>query len=221
MTQSRWHELSDNNGAEGNPEASVFRTTSCRGHTRLKAQHAGPVGSNHQAGFTLTELLVTVTIIGIIASIAVNNFLDAIEKARLARCLVEIHGVQAAVWAASDNGLDFISAQKFWENSPYPGNKPGPYFYLLDGDPNAGHGNDLDGVDEENPGESDPEAIPIVFVIVCNHDHKWLADYVYATDDQPPQIVGGEVGGENPGYDRFIKWENGGPGGGSKGGGNK
>ena len=30
--------------------------------------------------------------------------------------------------------------------------KHGPYFYIIDGDPNEGHGNDLDGVDEtSNP----------------------------------------------------------------------
>jgi prepilin-type N-terminal cleavage/methylation domain-containing protein len=166
------------------------------------------------AGFTLIELLITVTIISIIALIVINSYLEAIEKAKLARCLVEIRGIQAAVWEASDNGLDFIAAKEFWANSPYPGTKPGPYFYLLDGDANAGHGNDLDGVDEENPGESDPDEIPIVFAIVCDHDHKGLADYVYATDDLPPQIVGGRLGGEDPGYDRFIKWEDGGPGGG-------
>ena len=37
---------------------------------------------------------------------------------------------------------------------PLPRMKPGPYYYLLDGT-NKGHGNDLDGVDEENPGNAD------------------------------------------------------------------
>lgn len=166
------------------------------------------------AGFTLAELLIGVQIIAILVAIVINNYLDAIERAKLARCLAEIKGIQAAVWLESDNGLEFIDPKKFWESSHYHSSKPGPYFYLLDGDPNSGHGNDIDGVDEENPGASDPEALDITFAIVCQHDHKWLADYVYATDDTPPQIAGGKFGGEDPGYDRYAKWEGGGPGGG-------
>lgn len=192
----------------------MFRTKALRNDTIPGVRRTVSDGSLRQAGFTLVEILITVNIIAIIAAIVINNYLEAVERAKLARCLAEVKGIQTAVWLASDNGNSFASAKDFWDNSPYPGTKPGPYFYLLDGDANAGHGNDLDGVDEENPGASDPDEIPIVFAIVCDHDHKSLADYVFATDDTPPQIVGGKMGGDDPGYDRFIKWENGGPGGG-------
>ena len=75
--------------------------------------------------------------------------------------------------------------------------------------PNSGHGNDLDGVDEENPGKSDPDKKDIKFVVFCEHDHKHLCKYVYAVDEEPPQLASE---GNDPGYTAFIKWEYGGPG---------
>ena len=180
----------------------------------FRQMDATPVTISKQAGFTLAELLIGVYVIGMLAAIAVNTALDSIEKAKLARCLAELRGIQSAVWMDSNNGFNFMDPAKFW-SSHYKSSKPGPYFYLLDGDPNSGHGNDLDGIDEENPGNSDPEAEDIKFVVMCQHDHKWLADYVYLTDDQPPRIVGGQDGVEDPGFDRFVRWEYGGPGGGN------
>ena len=167
-----------------------------------------------ERGFTLTEVLVAAWVIGILAVIAFNASLDAIERAKLARCLAEVRGIQAAVWMDSNNGFKFMEPAKFW-STHYHSAKPGPYYYLLDGDANKGHGNDLDGIDEENPGASDPEREDIRFVVMCQHDHKWLCDYVYLIDDQPPRLVGGPDGYPDPGYDRFIRWEFGGPGGGT------
>ena len=163
-----------------------------------------------QAGFTVTELLIAVYILGLLATIAINNALDATEKAKLARCLVEVHNIQTAIWESSDAGVELISPQAFW-SSHFHGRKPGPYFYLIDGDPNAGHGIDLDGIDEQNPGDSEENRTKkdIKFVVVCQHDHKWLADYVYGEDQDPPQIA---IGGNDPQYDRFVKWEMGAPG---------
>ena len=180
--------------SEASPEVGVPRRLTHRG----------------QAGFTLSELTIVVYLIGLLSSIAVNNVLDAIEKARLARCLVEVHNIQTAIWKSSDIGVELISPRKFW-SSHFHGVKPGPYFYLIDGDPNAGHGNDLDDVDEQNPGESEDNRTKkdIQFVVVCQHDHKWLADYVYGEDQDPPQIA---IGGNDPNYDRFVKWEMGAPG---------
>jgi hypothetical protein len=159
-----------------------------------------------QAGFTLSEMIVIVYIIGLLSTMALNNALEAIEKARLARCLVEVHNIQTAIWNSSDIGVSLISAKDFWA-SHFHGHKPGPYYYLVDGDPNSGHGNDLDDIDEQNPGKSDENRTKkdIKFVVVCQHNHKWLADYVYGEDQDPPQIALGGV--NDPGYDRFCKWE--------------
>jgi type II secretory pathway pseudopilin PulG len=167
-----------------------------------------------EAGFTLSEVVIVLYVIVMLVTIALYNYRDGIEEARLARCMSELRGIQTAIYVDSDNGRRFMSPASFW-SSHFHGQKPGPYHYLLDGDPNSGHGNDLDGVDEENPGASDPDKKDIKFVVMCSHDHKWLGKYVYVTDEEPPRIVGGETGEEDPGYARFLKWEYHSPGTGS------
>ena len=163
-----------------------------------------------EAGFTLSELIIVVYLISLLSTIVMNTALDAIEKARLARCVVEVHLIQTAIWNSSDMGVELISAADFWA-SHYHGIRPGPYYYLIDGDPNSGHGNDLDDIDEQNPGDSTDNRTKkdIKFVVVCQHDHKHLANYVYGEDQDSPRIA---FGSDDPNYDRFVKWEMGGPG---------
>lgn len=157
---------------------------------------------------TLVELLTGMVIIVILATIGVTVFQNQREKVKLVKCMAEIRGIQAAVMSMGD-GRYIPTPQAFWESAFPDGRKHGPYYYITDGDPNSGHGNDLDGVDEENPGASDPDKKDIKFVIFCEHDHKHLAKYVYLTDEEPPTIATDE---NDPGYTKFIKWEFGGPG---------
>ena len=171
---------------------------------------AAGFGQHGQAGFTLSELIVVVYLISLLSTIVMNTALDAIEKARLARCVVEVHLIQTAIWNSSDIGVQLIGVAEFW-SSHYHGIKPGPYYYLIDGDPNAGHGNDLDDIDEQNPGDSADNRTQkdIKFVVVCQPDHKQLANYVYGEDQEMPKIA---FGGDDPNYDRFVQWEMGAPG---------
>jgi hypothetical protein len=126
---------------------------------------------------------------------------------------------------AAEPGILFPDASTFW-GTVYPAARPGPYYYLADNeDPNAGHGNDLDGFDEQNPGDSPREAKDIKFVLLCQHDHAYLCKYVYIEDEGPPQLATDD---NDPGYSKFIKWEDGrkptgkpGGKGGGKGGGKK
>jgi prepilin-type N-terminal cleavage/methylation domain-containing protein len=165
-----------------------------------------------QHGFTLSELLVVVFLIGLLSAIAANRIVDSLEKVRLARCKLELRGIQEEVWDAYVENGTFPDPATYWEVK-WRGRRPGPYFYLVDGDANKGHGNDLDGIDEDNPGASGDKrkGKDIDFVVLCQHDHKHLADYVYLVDNEPPMIADTD---NKPGYERFIKWEFGGPGGG-------
>lgn len=55
----------------------------------------------HGAGFTLVELLIVVAVIGIIASIALPNLLNALDKAKQKRTVADLKTIGTAVEAYS------------------------------------------------------------------------------------------------------------------------
>ena len=185
------------------------RSTSKRGLTMRRSR---------QSGFSLTELLVVVNIIGVLAAITIPSMLDKIHKARLARCMIELRGVQAGLYMVAEPGITFPDAASFW-NQVFPAARPGPYYYLSDAeDPDSGYGNDLDGFDEQNPGKAPRVAKDIKFVLICQHNHADLCKYVYIEDEGAPQLA---TEGDDPGYDKYVKWEDGRTPGGNPGGGGK
>jgi type II secretory pathway pseudopilin PulG len=155
-------------------------------------------------GFTLVEVVGAVFVVGLLCAVTIPAMADHIEEARLARCQADLKALQAEVWNWTTDGQVHPDATTFW-NLAHDGIKPGPFVYLVDGDPNKGHGNDIDGVDEENPGNSKPDREDIRFVIYCKHNHHGLADYVYVVDAGKPKVVAGPD--DDPGYRKFEKFE--------------
>ena len=150
---------------------------------------------------TLIELVVTLWIISILSVIFLGIANGRIEKARLVKCMTDMRSIQSVIWANSD-GMEFPNMYDFW-GKIWKGARPGPYFYMTDAeDPNCGHGNDLDGFVEQNPGKSKRTAKDLKFVIVCQHDHGNLCKYVYIEDEGPPQLAMWD--GKDPNYPRFL-----------------
>jgi prepilin-type N-terminal cleavage/methylation domain-containing protein len=82
---------------------------------------------SRESGFTVTELLIVVAIIGIISAIMIPNLLERYHKARLARCMVELRGIQTGLYMVSEPGIAFPDAATFW-GTVFPAARPGPYY---------------------------------------------------------------------------------------------
>jgi prepilin-type N-terminal cleavage/methylation domain-containing protein len=164
---------------------------------------------DRERGFTIAELAVAMMLISILSVLVLGIMNNRVEKAKLAACMIDLRSVQSTVWSLSD-GVTWPSPKDLWQYM-WAGKRPGPYFYLVNNsDANSGHGNDMDVCDEENPGESESnrDCQDIEFVIVCQHDHRTLAKYVYIEDEGPPTIAGWDKEiAPDPGYDKFIKWQ--------------
>ena len=57
--------------------------------------------TNHKPGFTLVEIMIVVAIIGLLAAIAVPNFIRARTKSQQNACISNIHQIDSAIqqWA--------------------------------------------------------------------------------------------------------------------------
>ncbi len=80
----------------------------------------GPV-RDHRAGFSLTELLVVVAIIGIIAAILIPNLLVALQKAKQKRTVADIRNVGTAwmSWLTDQVGAASSGAGKTYNASDF------------------------------------------------------------------------------------------------------
>jgi len=159
--------------------------------TIQKAGTASNINNKYrtQRGFSAVEVMVAVAVITVIAGIVIPNVLSEYEKARVSACNAEIDLMKTVALNMGD-GKYIPTPEEFWGEG-FPSAEAGEYYYIVDNqDANKGHGNDLDGCDEDNPGSS-PGCLgmDIKFVVFCAHDHGEYGEYVYATEKSPPTVV--------------------------------
>ncbi len=72
--------------------------------------------------FTLIELLIVVAIIGILAAIAVPNFLNAQTRAKVARCYSDMRSLASAfdMYNLDNNAYPFFGGSLWYSNVIYP-----------------------------------------------------------------------------------------------------
>ena len=133
--------------------------------------------------------MVAIAVIIVVAGVVIPDVYTDFEKARLADCKVELDLMKAVAYDLGD-GRYIPTPEEFWGEG-FPDAEEGEYYYIVDSqDANADHGNDLDGCDEDSPGNSPRcPGMDIKFVVFCAHDHGDLAQYVYATDQDSPTVV--------------------------------
>lgn len=146
------------------------------------------------AGFSVLELLIVVTVIGLLSSIAIPHQLCSMEKARVASFLVGIVKARDAVESFQIEHGHYPAGLE----EVFSGQAPPPWLSYCSAeteDPNNGHGNDCDLSDGQNPsGKPGPHAIELLDYRLWTR--KSLApgcqqiDYLQMTGGfGPPQIV--------------------------------
>jgi prepilin-type N-terminal cleavage/methylation domain-containing protein len=194
-------------GTVGNYSTGVSRDLSSR-----KKMHKG---------FSLIECTLAVVVIGILAVISVGKLTGARDAATTVLCLADMESFASEVDALVPSTGPPLTQEQVGDHIDWAGKYKNYWYLPNNSDFNSGHGNDLDGCDEENPGQSSKNrtCIPMRFVIICRHTtHGNYSDakYCFKVDGMPPQIVAyDEVRhtylqdaqwwvGEDPKFDKWI-----------------
>ncbi len=171
-------------------------------------------------GFSVVEVIITVAVIGLLTVGLINRVLGAQDVATTVKCLGDMEAFAAEVDSLALTG-QAPSQKQVGDHLDWKGRFKDYWYIPNNKDFNKGHGNDLDGCDEENPGASLPgrDCIPMRFVIVCRHaTHGNTSDakYCFKVDGLPPQIVPYDEfrhtylqdakwwPGKDPGFDKWI-----------------
>ncbi len=157
-------------------------------------------------GFSILDTVVAIAAFTVVAGVVIPSVLSEYEMARLTDCRTEVELMKTVAHEMCD-GRNFPTPERFWAVG-FPNAEKGDYYYIVDDqDGNYGHGNDLDGCDENDPDNSPGcRGADITFVVLCNHDHGQFGRYVYASNQEPPTVV--PVDGEDPGHLAWISKNN-------------
>ena len=85
-----------------------FLTARGRGHRQTKNKLAMKIKSNGTEGFTLVEIMIVVAIIGLLAAIAIPNFVKARNTAQASACINNMKQIDGAIdlFALENNKTD-------------------------------------------------------------------------------------------------------------------
>ena len=103
------------------------------------------VKQHHKGGFTLVEIMIVVAIIGLLAAIAIPNFVKARKTAQGNACLNNLRQIDAAIQQYAlennlkdDSKVDSEMVKVYMRNSEMPTCPAGKTPYLIPGPINEG-----------------------------------------------------------------------------------
>lgn len=172
-------------------------------------------------GFTIVEVILAVAVVGVLAAIVATRIVGLQDAATTEACLANLDAFASEVDLLKPT-RDAPTQKEVRDHIDWDGVYKDYWYIPNNSDFNKGHGNDLDGCDEENPGKSLPgrDCIPMRFLIVCTHEtHGNNSDAKYCFHiggGLPPQIVAYNEfrhtylqdakwwPEEDPGFDKWI-----------------
>ena len=178
-------------------------------------RHRGPQ-KKRQSGFTLVEVMTGLVVMGCVSVIMVPRLVNPQSEAMVVRCAADMLAIETDIENWSMQTRLNLPVAMYRANPAQFRHVKGIY-YLVDGDPNSGHGNDIDECDEENPGVSGAkrDCYDIDWVLLCEHDHGGTDSFLFMTNDGVPTlylegwaphfIYGIPTTNVDPGYRRYIK----------------
>lgn len=166
-------------------------------------------------GFTLIELMLAISIVGVLASLAVPNYMEFVEKARVARAISELHGLAkeikgfALAVGTYPNSLADVGRSTMLD----PWGTPYQYYRI-----NCGTIDDITNLAKlKLRRKNSPRMIPASHSF--STDSEWLVSLT-VDNGQPQGYLYLTAAGGNGGGGGNAGGNGGGPGGGSNGGGN-
>jgi competence protein ComGC len=175
-----------------------------------------------EKGFSVVETVIVVAVVALLSVMVITKIRGTQSAATTMKCAANLVAFSTEIEALAIEGTAPTQDQAR-EMTGWLTKFPEYYYIPNNADSNSGHGNDLDGCDEENPGASLPgrECIPMKFVIVCGHlthGNNSDAKYLFKIDALPPFIVPYEEyrrlyiqdaawwPGQDPGWDQWWGW---------------
>ncbi len=153
--------------------------------------------------FTLIELLIVVAIIGILAAIAVPNFLNAQTRAKIAKVEADFRNLATAIEQYRMDNNDYMPYPEWGGHThlAYLDALTSPVSYLSSADsvwdPFHPKGKeDADGIRKRRYGYFDPHADAVAWFIVGSNHHGTIlpGPYKYCLDSPGPDLLQGVEG---------------------------
>lgn len=141
-------------------------------------------------GYSLVEILVSILVISVITVIGLSTYRNYAAETKLAMCLENLRAHDTMTMQLWEQNRRILDRDVLYQML---GDKRDPHLHYTPNieDWNHGHGNDMDGCDEDNPGRStrNRECIEFDYIWTCDHDHGELARYCFIMDGHPPAAV--------------------------------